>query len=343
MAFLRLNQKLQRVEVEAFEIDNAITFSFFDRIPADDRETTFLRALYIGVLALQEDRLSSFLSKTANELGTELESLKIIFDLKQELFFKTAIKGLLAEDEIATFLNQYFEGRRLRDRAHLTGNSAGLLPKNKTGDIVCTIDGRDDLKVVIECKFDKSIKLGDPEKRDLFARRADTVWSQLLEASANRDGKVALIVLDRSLVDATILNEVDDVGFIPSVGFIAVVDTQRGNFSNLIVAYGLARNIALNAKEPIVDFDFLQVLIKRVMHDLRLARDVEPLIKSNIENCKSILASLQRSTLSMEFTVECLQRFLQTGKVTRDQMLEFYMAEAAKDRFRALETEIKGL
>ena len=89
MAKISLNQKLKRVEVKDFEIDNDIVFNYFNKLPAIDRESKLFRALYIGVLALMEDRISAFLSKTSNELGTELESLKMIFDMKKELFFKT--------------------------------------------------------------------------------------------------------------------------------------------------------------------------------------------------------------------------------------------------------------
>jgi hypothetical protein len=67
-----------------------------------------------------EDRLSSFLSKTSNELGTELESLKMIFEMKKELFYKSTIKGTLAEDEIAEALNDYFKSKRMKDVALLT-------------------------------------------------------------------------------------------------------------------------------------------------------------------------------------------------------------------------------
>lgn len=54
-----------------------------------------------------EDRLSSFLSRTANEQGTEAESLKLIFDMKKELFYRPAVKGVLAEAAIADFLSEF--------------------------------------------------------------------------------------------------------------------------------------------------------------------------------------------------------------------------------------------
>lgn len=112
MTTIKINQQLKRIEIKEFEIENQIVFNYFDNIPASERDDKLLRAIYIGVLALMEDRISSFLSKTSNELGTELESLKMIFEMKKELFYKSTIKGTLAEDEIADFLNQYFSEKR---------------------------------------------------------------------------------------------------------------------------------------------------------------------------------------------------------------------------------------
>src|ERR1035438_3123288 len=108
MAIVTLNQQLKRVEFSNFEIENNIVFNYFNNLPSDERDNKLLRAIYIGVLALMEDRISAFLAKTQNELGTELESLKMIFEMKKELFYKSTIKGSLAEEEIVNFLNDYF-------------------------------------------------------------------------------------------------------------------------------------------------------------------------------------------------------------------------------------------
>ena len=122
MATISLNQQLQRIEISGFEIENPVVFNYFNNLSAAERDDKLIRAIYIGVLALMEDRISAFLSKTSNELGTELESLKMIFEMKKELFYKSTIKGVLAEDEIAAFLNDYFADKRLKDKAILTGN-----------------------------------------------------------------------------------------------------------------------------------------------------------------------------------------------------------------------------
>jgi hypothetical protein len=343
MGTVNLNQQLKRVELKNFEIENEIVFNYFSNQPSEERDAKLIRAIYIGVLALMEDRISAFLSKTSNELGTELESLKMIFEMKKELFYKSTIKGSLAEDEIAEFLNGYFEQRKLKDKAILTGNSAGVIPKNKTGDIICEIDGKDDLKISIECKFDKSLKLGDIESKDIFIKKSDTAWSQLIEAQANRESKVSLIVFDISLVDNSILKNCENVGYIPSVGFVAIINSQKGDYSNLIIAYMLARDIALKAKDVDLDKDLLFLIVNRIIKDLNDIMGIKSLVEANIDNSKAILKQLERSILTMQFNQEYLVKFLKDGSLTKKDLLSFYSGEDIKIKYRLIEKEIESL
>lgn len=340
MAVLKINQKLKRIEISSFETDNTVVFNYFDKLPASERDDQFYKALYIGVLALMEDRLSAFLSKTSNELGTELESLKMIFDLKKELFYKSTVKGSLAEEEIAEFLNQFFESKGLKDKALLTGNIAGAVKKNKTGDIVCEIDGKDDQKIVLECKFDKSVKLGDIASKEVFTKKQDTAWSQILEAKANRDAKVGMIVFDRSVIDNSILKFTDNIGFIESIGFIVIVDSQRGDYTNLAIAYMLARDILLNARTPDVDLKLFTLMISKIIKDIKEIRKIRDLIENNIENNKEILKQLEKSMLLMEFNEQYLNKFLRDGTLSKEDLLSYYMGEEIKDKFKAIEKDI---
>ncbi|WP_196936608.1 hypothetical protein [Sphingobacterium hungaricum] len=340
---LRINQQLKRLEIKEFEIENQIVFNYFDSLPATERDEKLLRSIYIGVLALMEDRMSAFLSKTSNELGTELESLKMIFDMKKELFYKSSIKGILAEDEIVDFLNQYFVEKRLKDRAILTGNTAGTIPRNKTGDIICEVDGNPNLRIAIECKFDKSVRLGDIESKDLFTRKTDTAWSQLLEAQANRDAKVSLIVFDISLVDNSVLKEFENVGYIPGVGLVAIINSQKGDYSNLAIAYMLARDIALNAKQVDLDKDLLAILVNRLIKDINEITTIKSLVYNNIENNKAILKQLEKSILLMEFNQQYFKKFLTDGTLTKEDLLNYYQGEDVKDKYRLIENEINAL
>jgi hypothetical protein len=340
---ISLNQQLKRVEISNFEIENQIVFNYFDNLLVSERDGKLLRAVYIGILALMEDRISSFLAKTNNELGTELESLKMIFEMKKELFYKSTIKGILAEDEIAEFLNNYFQERRIKDKAFLTGNTAGSLPKNKTGDIICEINGNPDLKIAIECKFDKSVRLGDIETKDVFTRKSDTAWSQLIEAQANRDAKVSLIVFDISLVENSILKNFENVGYIPEIGFVAIINSQKGDYSNLAIAYMLARDIALNAKPVEFEKDLLAILVNRIIKDINEVLTIKSLVLNNIDNNKAILKQLEKSILLMEFNQEYLKKFLNDGTLTKKDLLDYYSGEDVKDKYKLIEKEINGI
>lgn len=340
---ISLNQQLKRVEISNFEIENQIVFNYFDNLPATERDEKLLRAVYIGILALMEDRISSFLAKTNNELGTELESLKMIFEMKKELFYKSTIKGILAEDEIAEFLNNYFQERRIKDKAFLTGNTAGSLPKNKTGDIICEINGNPDLKIAIECKFDKSVRFGDIETKDIFTRKSDTAWSQLIEAQANREAKVSLIVFDISLVENSILKNFENVGYIPEIGFVAIINSQKGDYSNLAIAYMLARDIALNAKPIELEKDLLAILVNRIIKDINEVLIIKSLVLNNIDNNKAILKQLEKSILLMEFNQEYLKKFLNDGTLTKKDLLDYYSGEDVKDKYKLIEKDINNM
>lgn len=332
-----LDQKKSLVKLNAFELSNPVVFEYFNRHPEEQRDELLFRALYIGVLALMEDRLSAFLAKTQNELGTQLESLKLIFEMKKEIFFKTAVKGMAAEGDIVEFLKEYFTRRGYKDTAELTGTMPGVLPKNKTGDILCTAEGQPDRRIAIEIKFDKSVKFGDIQEKDIFTKKADTAWSQLLEAKVNRDSQVAIIVFDRALVDGSITKAVESVVFVRGVGFIALVDSQAGDFANLAVAYELARDIVLNAKVYDASSETLTLLVKRVLHDLDALLSIRECCKKIDQNNHQILETLAKGQLSLQFTLKYLEKFLADGTLTKEDLFAFYAGEDVKKEFAGMD------
>lgn len=343
MSIVSLDQVKKHVKIAKHELQNDIVFRFFDKEPTDKRDSLYHRALYIGVLALAEDRLSAFLSKTSNELGTQLESLKIIFNMNQEVFLKSTQKGVTAEAQIEEFLIGFFTEKQLKDRPELTGNTSGSLHRNKTGDIVCYIDGNEEIRIVLECKFDKSVPLEPIRAKNVFKQKSDSAWSQLLESHANRDGRISIIVFDRETLHSSIEKAHDNVGFIPGVGFIAVIESARGDYRNLAIAYMQARDIAVNAKKVDLDKDVLAILMMRIIKDIEEIRSTKKLIESNIDNNKKILCHLEKSLLLMNFNQEYLEKFLQEGTLSKADFMEFYMGESVKAKYQLAEEEISQL
>lgn len=338
---VKINQQKQVVELTGLTIDNQVVFNYFDNLPSDQRDEKLFRAIYIGTLALMEDRLSSFLSSTANELGTGLESLKMIFEMKKTLFEKSTQKGVIAENDIQEVLNNYFSKMKYSEKAELTGNIAGAIQGNKTGDIICRI--KEGLNIGIECKFDKSIKLGDIKSKNLFlARSYDTAYGQLIETSANRQCEVSIIVFDKSTVDNSILLFTENVGIIPGVGIIAVIDYQKGDYTNLLIAYDIARTITLSdVSDDVVNADQLTLIVERLVKDTKETLNIKTLVEANISNNKEILKQIEKSVMLVEFNQSFLKKFLENGKLTYEQLLEFYNATAVNTKYKAVSSEIE--
>ena len=293
---MRIDHKLQRVQVDSFEILDELVYRYFGSRPEAEREAALLRAIRIGVLATMEDRFSAFLSKTTDDLGVQLENLKLLFDMKQEVFHKTAIKGVAAENDILEFMEGYIERYHLGDVVSLTGTSKCLLKNSKTGDIMVCVGGENSgRKVAIECKFDKCIKLGDVDSPDIASNKYDTAWSQLLEATVNRDTNASIIVFDKSLADASIHRAVDGVTYVDGIGFICIIDYDAFDYQNLAVAYNLVRGLDLSKDGKNEEVEFVNMLIRRLLKDIRDVQNIEMLLKANIKNNQQIRKNIERA------------------------------------------------
>jgi len=150
-------------------------------------------------------------------------------------------------------------------------------------------------------------------------------------------------VFDISFVDASILKIFENVGYISGIGMVAIVDSQKGDYKNLIIAYMLARDIALNAMSVELDKDLLFMLVNRLIKGLGEILNIKNLVESNIENNRSILKQLEKSMLLMEFNQHYLKKFLNEGTLSKIDLLAYYNGDDVKDRYRFIEKEINQI
>lgn len=341
---MHIDHELQRVQIDSFEISDELVYRYFDSLPGNEREIALLRAIRIGVLAIMEDRFSAFLSKTTDDLGVQLENLKLLFEMKQEVFHKSAIKGVDAENDIFNFLEAYIERFHFGDVVSLSGSSKGVLKNNKTGDILAYVGGENsEKKIAIECKFDKSIKLGNVDSPDIASNKYDTAWSQLLEASVNRDANSSIIVFDKTLADASIQRAVDGVSYIDNIGFVCIIDYEVSDYHNLAIAYNLARGLALRKDGKNVKMDFVNMLIQRLLKDIHDIQIIEKLVKNNIKNNQQILKNIEKSLLSIEFNQQYLVKYLEDGYLSKADLLDFYQREEIRAKYKLISKEIESI
>lgn len=264
--------------------------------------------------------------------------------MKQEFFHKTAIKGIAAENDILEFLEAYIERFHLGDVVSLSGTSKDLLKNNKTGDILAYVGGENSgKKVAIECKFDKSIKLGDVDSPDIASNKYDTAWSQLLEATVNRGANASIIVFDKTLADASIQRIVDGVTYIENIGFICIIDYEASDFHNLAIAYNFARGLALRKDGKNIEVDFVNMLIQRLLKDIRDVQNIEMLVKNNIKNNQQILKNIEKNLLSIEFNQQYLMKYLEDGSLSKVDLLDFYQREDIRAKYKLISKEIESI
>ena len=343
MELIKIDQKNKAVNISGCSIEHPLIFKYFDELPENRRDEEFKRALQIGVIALMEDRFAAFLNRTEGELGTQLEALKLIYERNVKAKEKTAQSGTNAEFEIFTEIQQYLErvGHE-DDEIQMTGTSAGTMKRNKTGDIILKVNGDATKKIALEVKFNESLALGEIEGTDSLGRTRDTAISQMIESLANRDASIAIIVFDENRSSRGLKNSINGISWVPSIGFIVIIDDARRDYSNLFVAIDLARSMLLSTLR-IVDQDVFQSLIGRLSNDIATILETEELLKANHANLKKIASSIKKHALLVGFTQRILKDFISAGSISHLDLLKIYQGDGLKEEFKLITRDIESI
>ena len=343
MAIIKLDQPNKAINIAECSIEHPLIFKYFDDLPEKQRDDEFKRALQIGVIALMEDRFAAFLNRTEGELGTQLESLKLIYERNVQAKEKTTESGTSAETEIYNEIRTYLEKvGHTDDEVQMTGSSVGAIKRNKTGDIVLTVNGDTSKKIAVEIKFDQSLALGEIDGTDSLGRPRDTAISQMIESMANRNAQLAIIVFDQSRSSEGLRNSINGIAWIPGVGFVVIIDDVRMDYSNLFIAIDLARSMLLSTLK-LVDQDIFESLLGRLSNDLGSILETEKLLKDNQANLKKIAISIRKHALLVGFTQRILKDFISTGKVSHHELLQLYRGEGLKLQFSEIANEVEAI
>ena len=224
----------------------------------------------------------------------------------------------------------------------MTGTSVGAIKRNKTGDIVLTVNGDATKKIAVEIKFDQSLALGEIDGTDSLGRPRDTAISQMIESMANRDAQLAIIVFDQNRSSDGLKNSVNGISWVPGVGFVVIIDDGRMDYSNLFIAIDLSRSLLLSTLK-IVDQDIFESLLGRLSNDLGSILETEKLLKENNANLKKIATSIRKHALLVGFTQRILKDFISTGKVSNQELLQLYHGDGLKLQFTEISNEIEAI
>ena len=329
------------LEIRAMRIENPLISEYVESLPSAERETAIVRALGIGVMAELKGEIGHFLNETEGTLGKHLSTLKAIYDLRT-LRFQTSGKGADAEQQVIAALDDFkVQAGFVDDEVLDLSRQSGLLPKNKTGDVLIEVDGDPTKAIAIEVKLDKGVKLGEIVNRDPLAK-SDTAVSQLLETGANRGTTVNIIVFDEDSVDASVSKYcIEGIRYIPNIGFITVISTRRNDFRALALVYVLARDLVKSAPDvKEVDPNIIDQIVGRLILLLRDYSSIRKEAESIVKSARKIIVESEKALKLAEHTQEFLNEYLATGKLTHQTLLEFYEAKGVTDDMRVFEKSL---
>jgi hypothetical protein len=314
------------LDIEKIQIDNSIVTEYLAGLPENQREQAIVKAIGIGVLAEIKGEIAQFLHETEGELGKQLASLKALYELRELRFKETSRKGEKAEQQIMQALAEIQRAADYNnDEIIDVSLRQGQLPRNKTGDVLVAIDGKNEYSIGFEVKLDKGVKLGLLDNREPAAQ-TDTAVGQLLEMRANRETGANVIVFDEDSVDPTVAAAcVGGVKFIQAIGFIAIVSTRRGDFSNLAVVYAICREMAQAAVHTkSIDGQVMTMIVERLLYLLNDYKSVEREVTSIQKSADKIKASLEKVSQYIASTEGYLKHFLESGELSKKQLNDFY-------------------
>lgn len=323
--------------------DHPLVYRFFDDLPEGRRDEELNRALVIGVMALMEDRIASFLARTENELGTHLESLKLLYDRRRLVEARSVAGGVAGEQEVHNRLGEYLQkAGEPGDNIRATGMTVGAMRNNRTGDIVVEFEGDPARAVAIEVKFDKSLSLGAWEDGDSTSKSRDTALSQLFESNANRKSQYAVIVFDKSRCAPALMNTVGSIKWIPGAGFVVIIDHERADYGHLYLALDLLRTMT-RPGIGLFDDSVLEALLGRLSQDLATILQTRELLRENNQNLRKIAESIERHVALVTFTRELIKQGLTEGRLDARLLLEVYRGEKVSAQLKPRLGEIETL
>ena len=126
----------------------------------------------------------------------------------------------------------------------------------------------------------------------------------------------------------------DGVSYIDNIGFICIIDYEASDYHNLAIAYNFARRLALRKDGKNIEVDFVNMLIQRLLKDIRDIQNIEMLVKNNIKNNLQILKNIEKSLLSIEFNQQYFSKV---------DLLDFYQREEIRAKYKLISKEIESL
>ena len=336
--------KDKKLHIDKVVIDNPLIVEYIDSLKQDEREKAIQDALGIGIMAGIKGEIAHFLDRAEGELGKHLGSLKALYDLQRLRFEETTAKGIIAEDQVINALRKFAKTSGfVSDEINDTSTTDGHIDGNKTGDILIRVEGDTDQLIGLEVKLDKSVGFGDLKKRDPLAK-SDTALTQLIETSANRKTKLNIIVFDEEKVDNTVKKECPEgVTYIPNIGFISIVATQKNDFRNLALAYVLSRELILSKSDMSkLNENHLKIMLTQLVKVLSDYGAIKTEVSNIQSSAQKILDVSEKTRALVDHSAKYLANYLEKGQISEEELWNYINPDGVRNQLELVKKADKG-
>ena len=198
--------------------------------------------------------------------------------------------------------------------------------------------------LAIEVKFDKQVQLGDvANAKHENKNKTDTAWSQIVEAAANRKAVLAMIVVDEGSASPSVKGAVEDVAWLEGAGLVVMVNAERGDFRNLVVAYTFARSLLLAAARPDLEPELLAVVVSRALTEVRRCLDVRKHAEAIARSSVELLKDLGQSEAALASILELLESVDADHPLGATELFTLHRGEDVREAVARLGKELEGL
>ena len=136
------------------------------------------------------------------------------------------------------------------------------------------------------------------------------------------------------LVDNTIKKEAKEgITYIPHVGFIVIVSTQKNDFKNLALAYVLSRELILSKSDfKKINTNHLKLMLQQLVKVLNDYQTVKNEAENIKKSAQKILDQSHKTRLLVEHSAQYLLKYLDKGEMSEDELWSYISPEPIKNK-----------
>ncbi len=165
----------------------------------------------------------------------------------------------------------------------------------------------------------------------------------VVEAAANRKAVLAMIVVDEGSASPSVKGAVEDVAWLEGAGLVVMVNAERGDFRNLVVAYTFARSLLLAAARPDLEPELLAVVVSRALTEVRRCLDVRKHAEAIARSSVELLKDLGQSEAALASILELLESVDADHPLGATELFTLHRGEDVREAVARLGKELEGL